>query len=192
VGEFEQIAAAESANAEQTLSAQYDLGRVWEAMGEIERARSAYSAVTSVDPDFCEVASRLASLREPEKPEAPADDDFESFEDLMDDDDGDAELAEAEAEDLAVETAEPEYESFSDLIAEGEQDADWLDEAAGATPAAAETEAPEELVVDLELPVAKEEAPAEPNPQLGAGPERDPESEPDKKPARKRKKISFV
>ena len=48
-GEFEQIAASPSANEEQKLTAQFELGRAWEALGERERARAAYEAVAAGD-----------------------------------------------------------------------------------------------------------------------------------------------
>jgi tetratricopeptide (TPR) repeat protein len=178
IGEFEQIAASPSANEEQKLTAQFELGRAWEALGERERARGAYEAVAAVDPSFCEVEARLAALEESEKPEESADDfisegeGLESFEDLMSD--GDASRAEADAEPTA------EYESFDDFLGDGEEaDAEWVDdEVAEASPEPELEPEPEPL------PELAPEPVPEPPPEPAAAPE------PPRR--RKRKKISFV
>jgi tetratricopeptide (TPR) repeat protein len=188
IGEFEQIAASPSANEEQKLTAQFELGRAWEALGERERARGAYEAVAAVDPSFCEVEVRLAALEEPEKPEESAEDfaaegeGFESFEDLISDGDAGDGVASGEAD------AEPtaEYESFDEFLAEGEEDDEpGMDDAA--TGIAAEAE-PELEPVPEPAPPPDYTPEPEPEPAPPAGDAAAPE--PPRR--RKRKKISFV
>jgi tetratricopeptide (TPR) repeat protein len=128
--------------AERSLGVRFELGRAFEALGDLDRAREAWQAVAAVDPTFCEVEDRIASLGE-QKPE-PAAGDLESFDDLFSDDD----------EEPAADAA---GESFDDLVAEANAD---------------ETPAP-----DPED--SGEVAEAEP----AAAPA---------KPARRKKKISFV
>jgi tetratricopeptide (TPR) repeat protein len=181
IGEFEQIARSPSANDEQKLTAQFELGRAWEALGERERAREAYEVVAAVDPSFCEVEARLAALEEPAKPEEEADDfaaegeGFESFEDLISDGDAGDNVSEASADE---EQATAEYESFDDFLADEEEgDSEWVDDEVVEVAAEAEPEpAPE--------PDPIPEPPPEPVADDAAAPE------PPRR--RKRKKISFV
>lgn len=179
VAQFEQISRAEAANAEQTLSAQYELGRAWEALGDRERARVAYDAVADVDPNFCDVTSLLAALDEPEKPEAEteAGEDFESFEDLISDDSDD----EDEAPAAEVEAKPVDYETFDDIMSEVDEDED--------------SEPGEGVETSKDAPAAEveasEEPAAEPEPEQEA--RESVEAPPKKKQAKKkRKKISFV
>jgi pilus assembly protein FimV len=183
IGEFEQIVGSPSANAEQKLTAQFELGRAWEALGEWERARAAYEAVAAVDPSFCDVEARLAALEEPEKPEEEVDelaaegDGFESFDDLISDGDAGDEVSQAEVDE---EPATAEYESFDDFLAdEADEDAPWA--AAGDAEVAAG-------------PEPEPEAPPAPEPEPPPAPEPEPVPEPPPAPPRrrKRKKISFV
>jgi tetratricopeptide (TPR) repeat protein len=179
VGEFEQIAQSASANDEQKLTAQFELGRAWEALGERERAREAYEAVVAVDPSFCEVEARLAALEEPEKAAEGADDfaaegeGFESFADLISEGDSGDAVSEAEAD---AEPATAEYESFDDFLADdGEEEAQWGDDEVVEVSAEAEPElAPEPVPEPPPEPVVGDVAEPEP-------PRR-----------KKRKKISFV
>jgi len=182
IGEFEQIARSPSVNDEQKLSAQFDLGRAWEALGERERAREAYEMVAAVDPSFCEVEARLAALKEPAKPEEEADgfaaegEGFESFEDLISDGDAGDEVSRAETD------AEPtaEYESFDDFLADDEEDdSQWVDDEVVEVAAEVEPEP---------APLPEPEPVPEPPPEPAAGDAAAPE--PPRR--RKRKKISFV
>jgi tetratricopeptide (TPR) repeat protein len=183
IGEFEQIAQSPSANDEQNLTAQFELGRAWEALGERERARGAYEAVAAVDLSFCEVEARLAALEEPEKAEEGADDlaaegeGFESFSDLISEGDAGDALSEAEAD---AEPATAEYESFDDFLADGgEEDAQWGDDEVVEVSAEAEPEpAPEPLPEPVPEPP--------PEPVVGEV------AEPEPPRRKKRKKISFV
>jgi len=75
----------------------FDLGRAFEARGDLARARAAYEAVSEVDPDYQDVASRLQALISGGGASAESG--------LASDDDEEA-----------VET----FESFDDLIAEAE------------------------------------------------------------------------
>jgi tetratricopeptide (TPR) repeat protein len=189
IGEFEQIARSPSANDEQKLTAQFELGRAWEALGERERARGAYEAVAAVDPSFCEVEARLAALEEPAKPEEKADgfaaegEGFESFDDLISDGDSGDEVSEAEAN---KEPATAEYESFDDFLADDEEDdAQWVDDEVVEVAAEAEPEPAQE---PDPLPDPAPEPVPEPPPEPMAGDAAAPEP-----PRRKkRKKISFV
>jgi pilus assembly protein FimV len=113
-------------NREQTLGVQFELGRAFEVLEDLDRARAAWQTVADVDPSFCEVQERLASLGEA-KPE-PAADDMESFDDLFDDDDDDGDTSDVSAE-------ESGGESFDDLVAEA-NDADLEDSGVSEVPAA--------------------------------------------------------
>ncbi|MDJ0852876.1 MAG: tetratricopeptide repeat protein [Myxococcota bacterium] len=63
---------------QQRLALRFDLGRALEVLGRIAEAREVWEAVAAVDPGFCEVEERLATLGQ-----AKPDSDFESFDDLM-------------------------------------------------------------------------------------------------------------
>jgi tetratricopeptide (TPR) repeat protein len=104
-----QLLELEDASDQQKLAARVDLGRAYEASGDVARARSAYEAVAAVDPEFCSAGELLEQLGEaPAAPEPAADaGGYESFDDLIED---------AAAAD---EEAEPDSgENFEDLIAE--------------------------------------------------------------------------
>jgi tetratricopeptide (TPR) repeat protein len=205
IGEFEQIARLSSANDEQRLTAQFELGRAWEALGERENARGAYEAVAAVDPAFCEVEARLAALEEPEKPEEDArgfaaeGEGFECFEDLISEGDAGVEVSEAEV-DAKPETAE--YESFDDFLADDEEDdAKWADGEAVEVSAEAEPEpAPEPIpepppapeVGDAAAPELVPEPAPEPIPEPPPAPEVGDAAAPEPPRRKKRKKISFV
>jgi len=186
IGEFERIVGSPSAKDEQKLTAQFELGRAWEALGERERARGAYEAVAAADPSFCDVEARLAAL---EKTEEKADGlaaeggGFESFEDLLSDGDASDQVSEVGADE---ESATAEYESFDDFLADGEEgDAQWEEDAVAEVSAEAEPE-PE--------PAPAPEPVAAPPPEPVAAPEPEPVTAPapEPPPRRKRKKISFV
>ena len=98
---------------EQELGARFELGRGFEALGDVARAREAWEAVVALDPLFCDVQERLARLDQGAKPEP-------------------APLA-AGADDTAELLGAPGYESFDDLMASMAEDAP---PAAPATPAA--------------------------------------------------------
>jgi len=99
-------------NREQSLGLRFELGRAFEALEDLDRAREAWQAVAAVDPTFCEVSEHLASLGQA-KPE-PEEGGLENFEDLFADDDDD-DTGGATAADSAG-------ESFDDLVAEANLD----------------------------------------------------------------------
>jgi tetratricopeptide (TPR) repeat protein len=164
VVEFEAIVGSESANDEQILTARFELGRSWEALGDLESARGAYKAVAAVDPEFCDVGVRLAALDDPEKPDEPAveDEGLESFDDWLADD---------EAATVEDEPATSEYESFEGFI-EAEEDSQ-----------------PAAPAVEAELDPEPEHVS---QPELELVPEPEPEPAPEPPRRKKRKKISFV
>jgi tetratricopeptide (TPR) repeat protein len=129
VPRLEQALAASDLPEDEKLALHFDLGRAFEAQGDVARARARYEAVHAVDPGFMEVAERLAELERGDKPEdeegdASLDADsaagggeaFESFDDLFGEDDTssaaadedgerDEELALEDDEDAAIEVA---------------------------------------------------------------------------------------
>jgi tetratricopeptide (TPR) repeat protein len=102
---------------EQTLGLRFELGRAFEVLADFDRAREAWEAVAAVDPSFCEVEERLASLRQA-KPEPDAVD-LESFDDLFDDEDTGS-----------VDAGASPGESFDDLVDEASADDAAPDDAA--------------------------------------------------------------
>ena len=201
VAEFEQITASEVSSEEQVLSAQFELGRSWQALGETERARQAFESVVALDPDFCDVSAHLAALEElPKDEEDVAEQGFESFEDLISDDAHEVETA--AASDSGSDPATAEYESFDDFLSDDDDPpAAEAGEAAFANPpTAAEPALDEEPIGESEVllePELQPEPPPEPEPEPAAEPAPEPKPEPAAEPApepkpRKRKKISFV
>ncbi|TFG96109.1 MAG: tetratricopeptide repeat protein [Myxococcales bacterium] len=89
---------------EQELAIRFELGRAYAQSGDLERARSAWEKVASVDPDFCEVSELLVGLVACEAPPTAA---LESFGDLI-----------AEAEEGSPPPPASEHESFDDLLEE--------------------------------------------------------------------------
>jgi tetratricopeptide (TPR) repeat protein len=163
VPEFEAALTAPGMSPDQTLAVRFELGRAFEAMGEIARARETWQAVAAVDPGFCEVEERLAALgQEKADAEPEADGELESFRDLFDEDG--SEPAEPAAK------AEP-HESFTDLF---DDDAE-----------------PAELEPEAEPEPAPPPRPAARRPQPPPPRAAREEAESPKGPRRK-KKISFV
>jgi len=78
--EFERIIAFEDASQEQQISARFELGRAFAGLGETERARESFEAVARIDPGFCDVAKHLEALDAPEADASPS---LESFDDLI-------------------------------------------------------------------------------------------------------------
>ncbi len=81
---------------EQELALRFELGRGFEVLGDVGRAREAWEAVVALDPLFCDVQERLVRLDQGEKPESappaagvddtaelPGAAGYESFDDLM-------------------------------------------------------------------------------------------------------------
>jgi len=156
--------------AEQQMALRFDLGRAYQALGERERARAAYEAVAAVDPDFCEVGERIASLVAAPEEDDDADEDdegFESFDDLM---------SESLADDAEPKAAKAEkYESFEDIV--GDDDADDAEEDGEDDTQVAEITAAEAAEAEAEA----EEPPPPPEPPA-----------PEPRSPKRRKKISFV
>ncbi len=106
VAQLREALAHRGLSQDQQLPMRFDLGRAFEALGDVSQARTAWEAVAALDPAFADVEERLERLGE-EKPEAAQD--FESFEDV---------LAESDA-------AGPDAGGidFADLVAEMNADA---------------------------------------------------------------------
>ncbi|MCZ6785283.1 MAG: tetratricopeptide repeat protein [Proteobacteria bacterium] len=113
VSHLEQALATDGLRDETRAGLSFDLGRSLQALGDTDRARSAFATVVEIEPDFPGVAAAIASLDQ-----APAEtvdavelsddpDGFESFEELMEE---------------APEEAET-FESFDDVITEAEAEA---------------------------------------------------------------------
>jgi len=145
VAEFQRIVATDAATEEQKLTARLELGRSWQQLGEIDRARTAFESVAAVNPSFCEVSELLIALDACEKPDAdvPNLEELESFDDLLSDD------VEA-ADDDVSDPPTAEYESFDGFL---EDETDYGDDPEREPAAGAEAEIvaePEpEPVVDI-------------------------------------------
>lgn len=109
---------------EQKLAGRLELGRAYQALGDMARARKCFEAVAASDPDFCGVTEILAALGPAPEPEAAAEEpaEFESFEDVISD----------ALEDDASGEPDP-GETFDDLVAEANASVD--DDDTGADPA---------------------------------------------------------
>ncbi len=111
---LEQALNAPDLNEEQDLAIRFEVGRAFEQLGEIEKARDAWQAVAAVDAGFFEVEERLAELDEASKSgDTTAEtEEFESFGDLIDE----------ANDDTGNGAGDDEHESFEDLIAEANAD----------------------------------------------------------------------
>ncbi len=106
---------------QQKLALRFDLGRALEAQGRIREAREVWEMVAAVDPGFCEVGERLATLGEAK----PASDAFESFDDLMAETSQDAAADSGDSDPGHVFSEEPGDETMQPLpAAELEPDPD--------------------------------------------------------------------
>jgi tetratricopeptide (TPR) repeat protein len=101
---------------EQELAIRFELGRAYQQSGDAEKARAAWEKVASVDPEFCEVSELLATLAERRAPADGPAAEFESFDDLLEDDEDPPRVV-PEAE------APPEREPFDERSAPVRADA---------------------------------------------------------------------
>jgi pilus assembly protein FimV len=122
VSHLEQALATPDLPEERMVGVQFDLGRAYQAIGDAARARDLYQTVQRIDSSFPEIEEQLASVQVAEEGEEaalelqePAENEYESFDDLMsdDDDDPDEEIVEAET-----------FESFDDLVTEAGREID--------------------------------------------------------------------
>jgi pilus assembly protein FimV len=130
------------------LSLQLDLGKSYEAAGDIESARTALQEVYARDPNFGDVESRLTELEARAEKEKPADeletraeseesaDDldaagipntseyetFDGFLDDLDEDDDEEEAVQATSGAEGDATESKSWETFDDVIAEAQSD----------------------------------------------------------------------
>ncbi|HXV36240.1 MAG TPA: tetratricopeptide repeat protein [Myxococcota bacterium] len=127
---FQQALASEGLVAETVLAIKLDLGKAHEASGGVAAARAVYEEIRAIDPDFADVAARLAELAKHEAAEAHDEasavtDEYESFDeflgDLDDPEPGDTDTTKDQAESPA---AAPSWENFDDVVAEAEGGAD--------------------------------------------------------------------
>jgi tetratricopeptide (TPR) repeat protein len=184
VDHLEELMAAPEATDSQILAGRFDLGCAWEALGDLRRARDAFDAVAQVDASFRDVGARLAALRDdsPDPVEAPPEKDFESFEDMLLDEDDPSEDGQAEP---AVHQTDPHAVSEECF----ESDVDDLSVGPAMVPEGDPTPAP--------LPESAHEATpdadgdARPEPPLEPAARADPDP-PAPATRRRKKKISFV
>jgi Tfp pilus assembly protein PilF len=113
INHLEQALAMPDLPQERLIGVQFDLGRAYQASGDRERARGLYEAVAALDASFPGVSAQIASLDTGTDAgielEEEDDSGYESFDDLMSDDDDDVEAPEAET-----------FESFDDLVTDAE------------------------------------------------------------------------
>jgi len=190
VAHLEQALSLPDLPEDQGVPLRYDLGRAYAARGDVARARAAFEAVRSADPEFGDVARELEALETRGVAEAASDEElgeeaYESFDDLL--------------ADHPEEPATPRYESFDDLFGEdGEGESAAGDEEPPVPTAATEVE---ELASELEAEPSRadtdespgmeppEEDAEEPSPDAAKA---SADSEKPGRPKRKRRKISFV
>jgi tetratricopeptide (TPR) repeat protein len=121
INHLEQALATSELPGERQAGIYFDLGRAHQLAGDVGRARSAYDSVRQLDPGFPGVADQLSALAESGAEaaaslelQAGAEEALESFEDLLGDDEPDAEVAPSDVEPEA-------FESFDDLITDAER-----------------------------------------------------------------------
>jgi pilus assembly protein FimV len=163
VSHFEQALATEGLPGETRAAIGFDLGRAFEAAGDLGRAKSALDAVAEIDPAFPGLHERLATLAEETSgaAAAPAGEELEALDDVSED---------------ALPAGEA-FESFDDVITEAEAEAVAADQTEDATP-----------VPDDATPVPDDDTPVPREPQT---PDADSSGSSGRRPGR-RKKISFV
>ncbi len=205
VGHFEQALASPDVPAEREAPLRYELGRAYQALPDRARALETFRRVFELEPDFQDIAERVAELEqaansgfEPDEPDASDEraEAYESFDDLV-----------ADAIETAPATSSERFESFDDLVAEAndERPADAVSDTIDADTEAAFVEASveddPETDVDADLVIAEPVSEAELEPESDAESAGDPvaefESEPQPaEPAapapRRRRKVSFV
>ncbi len=205
VGHLEQALASPDVPDEREAPLRYELGRAYQSLPDRARALETFRRVFELDPNFQDVADRVAELEQEADPGAESEvvpdeaaEAYESFDDLVAD---------------AAETAPPapaeRFESFDDLVAEAndEQPAGAVSDTIDAETDAAFVEASFEDDAESEgdtdacgsEPMSEAELESEPtaDPELDGDPVAGRESEPQPaEPAapapRRRRKVSFV
>ena len=198
VGHLEQALASPDVPADREAPLRYELGRAYHSLPDRGRALETFRRVYELEPDFQDVADRVAELERADDGAAEASRDpaeaFESFDDLV----ADAALA------VPVER----FESFDDLVAEAndERPAEAVTDAIDAETEAAFVEASvedDDTASGLEgsmdpdpragEPVSEAELESEPEPESGEDGESEPQpAEPAASAPRRRRKVSFV
>jgi tetratricopeptide (TPR) repeat protein len=189
----------------QQASLRFELGRVYEALEQPAKALDAYRAVAQVEPDFQDLAQRLATLEGSGTVSPAPEQSLESFEDLVVD--GEADAEEAESEPAEVADASGTRQPVPDAEAEAPEpaQAETIGEDLPPAPEMPMADAPvPETVPETSLPPveAAAEVPSEPEApeppetegsvEPAAPGDEDPGTEPPKRSARtRRKKISF-
>jgi tetratricopeptide (TPR) repeat protein len=183
VGHLEQALASPELPDGREAPLRYDLGRVYEAIGDRARAIDVLERVVALDAGFQDAAERLEALRSapPVEPEADAEEReaYESFDDLI-----------AQTADEAPAQAEPvaeTYESFDEFQGDHDAEADAV-----ASDAVVEAEASVAAEAEPEAPVVAEAVEPEPEPFVEPEPAAVVEEAPVEPEApRRKRKISF-
>jgi tetratricopeptide (TPR) repeat protein len=186
------------------VSLQLDLGKSYEAAGDVESARTAYQEVQTREPGFADVESRLAELEERAAKDAddseeheddldaagtPNTAEYETFDGFLDDLDEDEEDELQTASDAEADSAEPKsWESFDDVIAEAQAEDE---ESASAAVESHESANAVEVTAEVEVSQSLDPEPEEAlEPDADAIVDLEAEDVPASKP--RKKKISFV
>ena len=208
VGHFEQALASPDVPAEREAPLRYELGRAYHSLPDRARALETFRRVFELEPDFQDVAERVAELEreasagsEPEASPEESSEAYETFDDLVAD---------------AAETAPPapveRFESFDDLVAEANDErpsaavADTIDGETDAAfvEASLDDDEPESAIDtdscgDEEVSEAELESASDTNADRESEPDPAAESESEPQPAepaasapRRRRKVSFV
>jgi pilus assembly protein FimV len=149
IGHFTEALASGDISDDLLVALKLDLGKSYEATGDVASARRSYEEVQAVDPGSADASARLAELAKPEDVEAQDEgsqetEEYETFAEFLGEhDESEADEAEAVAESASDTEAEPVWESFDDVVSEIEED-DAADSASGepgrAAPESADTE----------------------------------------------------
>ncbi len=182
IAHLSQALAGGSLPAQQEAALRLDLGRSYQAAGDVPRARASFEAARAADPGFDGLDRLLAELDQAAAEACPAGasaEGLESFDDLLAEEPAGA----SAVEEPATPTAQ-EYESFGDFLADDSQDAPAESPSAAAEAASA---------LAIAEPLREPEPPAAAHsPVESSPPEPEARPSPAPAPARRKKKISFV
>ncbi len=124
VGHFTEALASEGSSEDTVLAITLDLGKAHEAVGDVAAARSAYEKIQAIKPKYADVAARLAELEKSVEAESEDDDsasteEYESFAEFLEDDEGSDEAEpDASADSAGGAEEAPAWETFDDVVAE--------------------------------------------------------------------------
>jgi len=188
VNHLEQALATPDLPDEMRAGLYFDLGRAFQGLGDVARARSSYESARAADGSCPAVGEKLAELEaaaieSDSLPELEEESGLEGFEDL---------ISEAETDVGSSPDQVEIFESFDDVITELEAEAEPDPQETGSFDPAAD------VITEMEpsgvpTPDAAVKVPPEPAPSAQTGPDPNADSASQSNPrSRRKKKISFV